>query len=71
MTPEARIDASLDRILRAAGSALHHYTMPSTLAAMRKEMREIMVSEYISGSNDCHKAYYSATHNAPQGGRAG
>ncbi len=56
MTPEQRIDANLDSVLRAAGSSLKHYTLPSTLEAMREAMRKIMSDSYIHGSNDCHKA---------------
>ena len=56
MTPEQRIDANLDAVLRAAGSALKNYTMPSTLAAMREAMRKVMSDSYIAGSNDCHRA---------------
>ncbi|MCK2097245.1 hypothetical protein [Thauera aromatica] len=56
MTPDQRIDAALDAVLRAAGSALRHYTMPKTLADMRAAMREVMSEAYIQGSNDCRKA---------------
>lgn len=56
MTPEQRIDANLDSVLRASGSSLKHYTMPSTLEAMREAMRQAMSDSYIRGSNDCHKA---------------
>ena len=38
MTPEQRIDAALDSVLKASGSALRHYTMPKTLADMREAM---------------------------------
>lgn len=51
MTPEERIDANLDRILKASGSALRNYTLPKTLDAMRCEMRSIMVEEYIAGTD--------------------
>ena len=51
MTAAERIDANLDRILRASGSALRHYTMPSTLAALRREMRAIMVEESVVGTD--------------------
>lgn len=51
MTDAERIDANLDRILRASGSALRHYTMPSTLAALRREMRAIMVEEFAAGTD--------------------
>lgn len=57
MTYEERVDAALDSVLRASGSALKHYTMPSSLAEMRKAMGDIMKAEYISGSNDAVNAY--------------
>lgn len=56
MTPEQRIDAALDSVLRASGSALRHYTLPGTLEAMRDAMRKVMSDSYIQGSHDCHKA---------------
>lgn len=56
ITPEQRIDANLDAVLRASGSALHHYTLPGTLEAMREAMRKVMSESYIQGSNDCHRA---------------
>lgn len=52
MTPEERIDAALDSVLKAAGSALRHYTMESTLYNMRSAMRKAMSESYIAGSND-------------------
>ena len=58
MSPDQRIDDALDRILKASGSALRHYTMPSSLEAMRKEMKSIMSESYISGSNDCFAAIH-------------
>lgn len=51
MTAAERIDANLDRILRASGSALRNYTTPSTLAAMRQEMRAIMAEEFAAGTD--------------------
>ena len=42
MTPEQRIDAALESVLKASGSALWHYTMPKTLADMREAMRKAM-----------------------------
>lgn len=56
MTPEERIDAAIDSILKASGSALKHYTMQSTLDEMRKAMRKIMSDSYIDGSNDAFNA---------------
>lgn len=56
MTPDQRIDAALDAVLRAAGSALRNYTMPKTLADMRAAMRTALSEAYIQGSNDCRQA---------------
>ncbi len=52
MTPEQRIDANIDAILRASGSGIDYYTMPRTLEAMREAMRKIMADSYIKGSQD-------------------
>ena len=56
MTPEQRIDAALDAVLLASGSALRHYSPGKTLDAMRSAMRKIMSDSYIDGSNDCLRA---------------
>lgn len=56
VTPSERIDANLDRILKASGSALRNYTLPATLEAMRKAMREIMIAEFIAGTDADRKA---------------
>lgn len=56
MSPEERLDAAIDSVLRAAGSRLAHYTMPATLENLREAMRKIMSQSYIDGSNDAHKA---------------
>ena len=56
MTPSERIDANLDRILKASGSALRNYTLPATLEAMRLAMRDIMVAEFIAGTDADRKA---------------
>lgn len=55
MTPEQRIDAALDSVLRASGSALKHYTLPGTLEAMREAMRKVMTDSYIQGGSDWMK----------------
>ena len=52
MTPEQRIDANIDALLRASGSGIDYYTMPRTLEAMREVMRRIMSDSYIKGSQD-------------------
>ena len=51
MTDAERIDANLDRILRASGSRLEYHTLPFTLANLRREMRAIMVEEFVAGTN--------------------
>lgn len=60
VTPEQRIDAALDSVLKASGSALRHYTMPKTLADMREAMRKVMSDAYIKGSNDAIERLNSA-----------
>ena len=57
MTPEQRIDAAIDSILKASGSALKHYTMQKSLDDMRKAMKKIMSDSYIAGSNDAYKSF--------------
>ena len=64
MTPAQRIDAALDSVLKASGSALSHYTMPKTLTDMREAMRKVMSDAYIKGSNDNFEAMKKAGHNA-------
>jgi hypothetical protein len=49
---DTRIDEALDSVLKASGSALKNYTMPSTLEKMREAMRKVMSDSYIKGSND-------------------
>ncbi len=51
-TKDVLIDAALDSVLKASGSALRHYTMPKSLADMREAMRKAMSDAYIKGSND-------------------
>ena len=69
MTPEQRIDAALDSVLKASGSALRHYTMAKTLDDMREAMRKVMSDAYIKGSNDNFEAMKKAGHNAELRGR--
>ena len=52
MTPEERIDANIDAILRASGSGIDYHTMPRSLEAMRDAMRKIMSDSYIKGTQD-------------------
>ena len=63
MTPDQRIDAALDSVLKASGSALEHYTMAKTLTDMREAMRKVMSDSYIQGSNDNFEAMKKAGHN--------
>ena len=63
MTPDERIDAALDAVLKASGSGLKFYTCAHTLCAMREAMRKIMNDRYISGWNDGN--------SDARGGRAG
>ena len=55
-THEQRIDAALESVLRAAGTSLRHYSMPTIREGMREAMRKVMSDAYIEGSNDCEKA---------------
>lgn len=50
-TPEQRIDEALESVLRASGSSIKNYTMPSSLEKMREAMRKVMSDSYIDGSN--------------------
>ena len=52
MTPEQRIDANIEAILKAAGTSFRHYTMPKSRDDMREAMRKIMADSYIKGSQD-------------------
>lgn len=52
ITPEQRIDAALDSVLRASGTSLNHYRTRIQLDDMRKAMRKVMCDSYIAGSND-------------------
>ena len=56
-----RIDAAVDKLLKAAGSALRHY-MPSTVIEMRETMRGIMSESYSKGSNDAVNALKLVSH---------
>ena len=64
MMPEQRIDAAIDLVLKASGSALKYYTMAKTLADMRDAMRKIMSDAYIQGSNDTLDAMKNARNHA-------
>jgi hypothetical protein len=49
LTDEA-IDELLEPILRASGSSLRHYSMASTIAAMRQAMRDA-ISRALAGAS--------------------
>jgi hypothetical protein len=50
------IDAALDAILIASGSALKYYTMPSTKEMMRHAMSQIIKKAYMDGYSACHRS---------------
>ena len=52
MTPDERIDANIEEILKAAGTSFRNYTMPKSRDDMREAMRKIMADSYIKGSQD-------------------
>ena len=54
--PAEQVDAALDSVLKASGSALRHYTDPARLSAMREAMRKALSAAYIAGSNDNFRA---------------
>lgn len=56
MTSTEKIDAALDSVLKASGSALKYYTLSNNIKEMRCLMQKIMSDEYIAGSNAAHDA---------------
>ncbi len=70
MTPEERIDAALDSVLKASGTKLKNYTMQLTLDRMREAMRKVMSDSYIRGTSDHFEAMKKARHIAPANPRA-
>ena len=56
----SEVDAALDSVLKASGSALRHYSCERTLSAMREAMRQALSAAYIAGSNDNFKAMTEA-----------
>lgn len=58
MMPEEKIDAALDLVLRAAGSALRHHTMPLTLDRMRTAMQKIMADSYLAGEEAARESMF-------------
>lgn len=66
MTPEERIDAALNSVLKASGSSLRHYSKyPAILDAMREAMREIMAESYNAGVDDYFASMKSAKDRRP------
>ena len=59
-TPEERVDAALDSVLRASGSVIAKQKNPAKLAAMREAMRNALIDAYVDGSNDMAKAWIDA-----------
>lgn len=53
---DPKIDAALDSVLKASGSALKNYTMQLTLDRMREAMRKVMSDSYIAGAEDLEAA---------------
>lgn len=53
MTTDQSIDAALDSVLKASGSAIKHYTLPKTLADMRDAMRAYAQQERASERARC------------------
>lgn len=53
MTPDERVDAALEAVLKAMGTSLKYYSLQSKKDGMREAMRKIMSESYIQGSNDC------------------
>lgn len=56
----SEVDAALDSVLKASGSALRYYSCERTLSAMREAMRQALSAAYIAGSNDNFKAMTEA-----------
>lgn len=46
------IDAALDAVLKASGSALKNYTLPGNLARMREVMHKIMLRAMMPNGSD-------------------
>lgn len=62
----AEIDAALDSVLKASGSALRYYSCERTLSDMREAMRQALSAAYIAGSNDNFKAMTEANERTPK-----
>ena len=53
---EQKIDAAVEKILKAGGNPPLRMYMPQTQAELRKAVREVMSDSYIAGSNACMEA---------------
>ena len=42
--PDAFVDESLEKVLRASGSSFSHYTLPGNRERLRQAMREVIAS---------------------------
>lgn len=62
----SEVDAALDSVLKASGSALRYYSCERTLSAMRQAMRQVLSAAYIAGTNDNFKAMTEANERAPK-----
>lgn len=58
----SEVDAALDSVLKASGSALRYYSCERTLSAMR----QVLSAAYIAGTNDNFKAMTEANERAPK-----
>jgi hypothetical protein len=68
VTPEQRIDANLERILKISGSSLRNYSLGVTKDKLREAMRSIMSESYIAGSNAAWKILDTPETEASGGG---
>ena len=65
---QERIDEALDAVLRASGSRLSHYTMPSVIAAMREAMRQAMTdTARMDWLEDDDRCYWVEVQSQPSG----
>lgn len=65
---EKQIDEALDAVLRASGSRLSHYTMPSVIAAMREAMRQVMAdTARMDWLEDNYRCYWVEVQRQPSG----
>jgi hypothetical protein len=56
MTPDDRVDAVLEMVLKAAGTSLKHFTMQKSRDDLREAMRLALMDAYIQGGDDAVKA---------------